>query len=203
MRPVNALRGTTVLEMVVAAGVFLLLLAVLVVTYTRGASVWKKVEHQTSLLRELQVATRHLQRHLETTHHLGVTLGDQKLAYLDAADAEGQLELNDRGEPIWQRWLVVYVDPEGRLRRREITRTDADASPRSFREEVGTDLDTYLTGPLPDDRVLTHSGRITEFKLEPTGNYGSLYELVIRAEEEKNSTEVEKLELKTNISVRN
>ena len=163
-------KGTTAVELIVATSIFLLLMAVLVFIYTRGAAVWKKTEHQTSLLRELQVATRHLQRNIETSHPLGITLGEQKLAYLDADDAEGELRLNDRGEPIWQRWIVVYVDPDGKLRRREIERTDADAEPRAFQEEVGVTLDDYLTGPLEDDRFLTHSGKVTEFRFEPTGN---------------------------------
>ncbi len=203
MRPARSPQGTSVLELIVATSIFLLLMAVLVFVYTRGAAVWKKTEHQTSLLRELQVASRHLQRNLETSHPLGITLGEEKLAYLDADNAEGDLELDDRGEPIWQRWIVVYVDGEGKLRQREITRTDADSRPRSFQEEVGASLDDYLTGALEDDRYLTHSGNITEFRFEPTGNYGSLYELAMKAEEQKNSTEVESLELKTEISVRN
>lgn len=196
-------RGTTVIELVIATVVFMGLMALLVFTYTRGAAVWKKVEHQTSLLRELQVATRHLERNLETSHPLGITLGSQKLAYLAAADSDGQIVLNGRGEPLWHRWVVVYVDPEGRLRQREIDRGDPAEPPRSFEEEIGVPLDDYLTGALPDDRLLTHSGEILDFRFEPTGDYGSLYELAIRAQEMKNSTEAEKLELKTEISVRN
>jgi len=57
--------------------------------------------------------------------------------------------------------------------------------------------------PQPQDQRLTHSGAITELSLTRTGDYGSLYELLLQAEDHLDSDRVETLELKTMVSVRN
>ena len=200
----NSRRGTTVIEMSIGAVLLLLILGVLSSIYVQGSAVWRKVDKETSLLRELQVAVRNLERELELGHPHGLTIGTQALAYLSCQDANNDITLNDRGEPVWQKFTLVYVDPEGLLRRREVARSAPDTNPLSFEEEFGTDLDTYLSNnPDPDDRRLTHLGDITRFELESSGRFGSLYELRLEAEQLKNSTETETLQLTTQVSVRN
>jgi len=179
-------------------------MAILTMVYVRGSHVWRKVEINTSLLRELQVAMRTLERDLATSNPIGLTRGTNSVAYLSCKDLHDTIRVNDRGKPIWQKFVILYVDEAGLLRKREILRSLPGPEPVAFEQETGETLDEYLTNyPQPQDQRLTHSGAITELSLTRTGDYGSLYELLLQAEDHLDSDRVETLELKTMVSVRN
>ena len=207
MRPTllcRSYRGFTVPEVVVAAGVLLMLFAAITLIYSSSAKVWRKVDLRTSLLRESQIAMRNLERGLEVSHPFGIARADNAIAYLSTADSNNNISMNSQGEPLWQNFLIVYVDPDGLLRRRLLPlRTPTSRAP-TFEEETGVVLRDYLTtGPEESDRFLTHSGKITSFRVENSGHYGSLLEITIEAIEPKNSDENEDFVLTTKVSVRN
>jgi hypothetical protein len=182
----------------------LLLTAILTAIYVRSSTVWRKVDRETELLREVQVAMRYLERDISTGNPRGLTRGLNALAVLSCQDNDRKIHLDDRGQPYWQKYLVTYVDADGILRGREVLRPTPSTVPVSFEEDMGKRLDDYLADhPDPNDRRLTHSGRITELSLTPTGDYGSLYILLVEAEQDKVDKPVENIRLQTNVSVRN
>ncbi len=197
-------RGLSIAEVLVASGVLLLLFAAISQCYYTASQVWRKVDLRTSLLRELQVVARYLERGLEVSHPFGLARADNALAYLSASDEDNQLQLSDLGRPEWQRYIIVYVDGEDRLRRREVPLSPTRERAPTFQEVFGTTLAGYLAGgPQTGDRYLTHSGRILRLDLENSGDYGSLFQLTIVAERMRNSTETEELILQTKVSLRN
>lgn len=214
-REKSGLRGMTLVEVSVAAGILMLLLAAIVGIYQSSARVWRKVDIRTSLLRELQVAVRYLERGLEVSHSFGLDRAPtlNALAYLSALDGNDEIHVNDQGKPEWQRFVIVYVDAKGLLRRREESLTPSRAVPPTFKEATGYQLAPYLTynPPKPADRFLTHSGIIETLELKNGGNYGSLYELIIQAKQKKTELgarvgdpdKFETLEIRTKISLRN
>ncbi len=202
-----AIRGMTLVEVSVAAGILLMLLGAIVGIYMSSARVWRKVDIRTSLLRELQVAVRYLERGLEVTQSFGLARAPtiNALAYLSALDGSDDLLVNTEGKPMWQKFVIVYVDDKGLLRRREEPLGAPKAKPPAFKEAMGYQLKPYFTynPSKTQDRFLTHSGTITKLELKNSGNYGSLYELILQAEQFKNSSEKEKLEIRTKLSLRN
>ena len=194
--------GLTVSEVLVTSGILLMLFAAITAIYVSSSRVWRKVDLRTSLLRELTAAVRHLERDLEVTHPHGIARADNACAYLSATNDDWRPTVGPDGRLNWQKYVIVFVDPEGRLRRRILPLGTPSVRPPSFREETSYALKDYLSGPLDNDRYLTHSGKVTRFELANAGHYGSLYELSIEGEQPKNSTEVEKLEIRTKVSVR-
>ena len=199
----TAIRGLSIAEVVVASGILLLLFGAISMIYSSSATVWRKVDLRTSLLREAQIAARNLERGLEVSHPFGIARSDNAIAYLSATDDDDDIEVDSQGRLMWQRFIIVYVDPDGRLRRRVLPLATPSSHAPSFVEETGVTLRDFLTSPEPTDRHLTHSGRITLFSLENSGHYGSLFELTIEGEQLKNSTDRETLTIKTKVSVRN
>lgn len=196
--------GLTMIEIMVVSGIMLLLMLVLTSIYVRGSRVWLKVDRETELLREIQVAMRYLERDITTGNPRGLTRGNNALAFLSCQDADRQIHFNDRGQPIWQKFVVMYVDSNGTLRSREVPRPTPSTIPVSFEEDMGSLLDDFLTdNPNPNDRRLTHSGRIIELSLTPSGDYGSLHTLVVEAEQDKVDKPLENIRLETELSVRN
>lgn len=195
-------RGMSLIEIDVAAAILILLFGAIVLIYQVCAKVWRKVDIRTGLLRELQVAVRYLERGLEVTHPYGLARAENALAYLSATDEDDNIVVGGNGGPAWQKFVIFYVDADGRLRRRLVELSTPETDPPTFRESLGAELSDYLV-PNPDDRHLTHSGTITLLSLENAGNYGSLFELVLQAEQLKESDQVEKLEVRTKVSIRN
>jgi hypothetical protein len=198
------LSGMTIAEIVVASGILLLLFAAITMIYSSSARVWRKVDLRTSLLREAQIAARNLERGIEISHPFGIARADNAIAYISATDQNDDIHMNSLGELLWQRFVIIYIDPDGRMRKRVLPLGTPTSRAPSFVEETGVALRDYLTtGPEVTDRHLTHSGRITRFSLENSGHYGSLFELTIEGEQLKNSTDTENLTVTTKVSVRN
>lgn len=196
-------RGLTIVEVSVAAAILLMLFAAISLIYQSSARVWRKVDLRTSLLREAQIAARNLERELEVSHAFGIARAENAFAYLSARKDNGDIDVDSKGELLWQRFIIIFVDEEGRLRERVLQLGTPSRRAPTFQEETGVKLPDYLTGAIDTDRHLTHSGRITQLTLENAGNYGSLFELVIAGEQMVNSTQTENLALRTKVSVRN
>ena len=196
-------RGLTIVEVSVAGAILLMLFAAISMIYQSGARVWRKVDLRTSLLREAQVAARNLERDLEVSHAFGIARAENAFAYLSARKDNDDIDMDSRGELLWQRFIIVFVDEEGRLRERSMQLSTPSRRAPTFQEETGLRLSDYMSGSVPTDRHLTHSGRITQLSLENAGHYGSLFELVIEGRQMVNSTETETLAMRTKVSVRN
>lgn len=197
-------RGLTVIESLVTAGIFLVIMGVLTVTYVQGSKAWKKVDRKTELVRQLQVAVRGLQRELSTSHYKGLERGNMALAYLSLTDAQNRISVNSEGNPEWQKFVLVYVDDSGLLRRRVVARSAPDDNALAFEEETGHKLDDFLQMfPEPEDRFLTHSGEVVEFSLEADGDYGSLHDLSIQAIQTDDEGVTERFQVRVKVSLRN
>ncbi|MFA5508215.1 MAG: hypothetical protein WC314_26260 [Vulcanimicrobiota bacterium] len=195
--------GLTIAEVLVASSVLMLLFGAISLIYYSGSQVWRKVDLRTSLLRELQVAARYIERGVEVSHPYGLTRAENALAYLSATDDDNELSFDSEGRPNWTKFVLVYIDDEDRLRQRELPLDPVKSQPPSFKDEMGVTFESFLSTMEPAGRYLTHSGKVTALALENAGNYGSLFELRIEAEQMKNSTEKEILEIRTKLSIRN
>lgn len=197
-------RGLSLLEIIVVASILLLLVGILTVSFVRGARVWKKVENETTLLRELQTTVREMERSISTGHPYGLTSGTNSIALLSCQDTQGKPVVNNRGEPTWNKFVLYYIDDVGLLRKRILNLGTPSSEALSFEEETGQSLDQYLNQfPQQDDRRLTHSGKVTLLELKSKGDYGSLYELKLEAEQTVNSDRVDTLKMSTTIGLRN
>lgn len=196
-------KGLSLVEVSVTVGILLLLFGAISLIYQSSARVWRKVDSRTALLRETQVVARNLERALEVTHPFGLARADNAVAYLSATDASNTLETDAEGRLLWKRFVILYVDPAGRIRRRYLPLAGPTPDPPSFQQETGASLEDFLTGPEPTDSYLTHTGVITRFELKNSGDYGSLYELIVEGEEPVGTGRKEHMSLRTKVSIRN
>lgn len=200
-------RGFTVIEAMVTSSILLLLFGAIVMIYASSAKVWRKVDNRTALLRELQVAMRYLERDLEMTHPFGLTYTDNRIAYLSVTDDDNEISFDNFGRPEWRRFILVYLSGDDqRLVRRHLSLGGPRSDPPTFYEFMGVPLSTFNVELATLDRQLTHTGRVTHFSLEPevgpVGNYGSLYELTVKGEQTLDEDQVDRVEIRTKVSVR-
>lgn len=203
--------GLSISEVMVAAGVLLALFAALTMIYTSSSRVWRKVDRRTSLLRELTLALRHLERDLEVTDSHGLSSAENAVCYLSTKDEDEVPVLETDGRQLWQKFVVVFLD-SGRLRKRVLPLSAPSVEPMTFQDFQGQKLGNYLGGAVSTDRFLTHSGQLNEFEVKSAElflppselkNYGSLYEITVRGEREIDSQNKEKIDLTTRVSLRN
>jgi hypothetical protein len=195
--------GATLIEVIISSGLLLMLMAILTAIYVRCSGVWRKIDHDTTLLRELQVAVRHLERDIAMGHSSGLTIDNQAIAYLSLLDENDSIVTGPLGAPTWQTFVIVYVDAEGKLRRRHVPLSSPAPDPIAFETEFGSTVRGYLTDNPGADRPLIRDAQVTEFSLEPSGLYGALYKLDIEVQDISNASVRDEFKLTTEINLKN
>ena len=104
-------RGLTVIELLVASGMFLMLTAVLFAVFRVGANSWLKGDAQSEIISKLQVVTEKLE--LEVTRassaSLSISPDAKALAFLTANDTDGRFHYDPvEKSALWQRYLVFH-----------------------------------------------------------------------------------------------
>lgn len=105
--------GITIVELLVASFVLGLLGLLTVALFRTGASSWKKLEAQSSMLAEYEVLneklSREIQRSVYASASTAVSPDGSTLAFLSAIDEHGVFVLNPTThEPEWQKYLIFY-----------------------------------------------------------------------------------------------
>jgi Prokaryotic N-terminal methylation motif len=107
-------RGITLVELIVASFVLGLLGLLTVALFRTGASGWKKLEAQSTMLADYEVLntkiSREAQRSVYGSASTDVGANGPTLAFLSALDDDGVFVLSDTYEPVWQKYLVFYHD---------------------------------------------------------------------------------------------
>lgn len=150
----QARSGHTLLELVVTGVILLLLMAALMGVYAVGTRSWAQTESQGHLLSDLQVASVSLTQELERSAYDGLTVNDDALSVLSAADSEGRLELDLASGAIhWQRYLIFYFDSQAQALRRLALSLDSAAPQRTVPAPLETWSGPQGARPLLDYRT--------------------------------------------------
>ncbi|MCA9796902.1 MAG: hypothetical protein KC910_34065 [Candidatus Eremiobacteraeota bacterium] len=111
------------IEMMIAAGIFLLLTAVLFMIFFMGAKAWRKTDQRADVTREAQLATARLIREATRSSFLSlsITPDGRAVSFLSPMDDNGQFVFDAAGNTRWQRFVIYYCDlTAGELRRLEV-----------------------------------------------------------------------------------
>lgn len=110
-------RGTTLLEVLVAAAMFMLLSLILVAGWSQGARAWRTVSERNEVLGQAQRFLRHTERELESTSSQGVELdGGTPSEVLAYASTFGMTQASElavdtvSGALRWQKQVVISRD---------------------------------------------------------------------------------------------
>lgn len=122
MRRLRRHRAFSLLELSVAAGVFSVLLIVVLALFNQSVAVWRTTSSTDAANRELRKVRTSLERDLQlsaldqvgrgqVSAHLGGGASDgEALWFLSPIDpATGQIVTDDEGNPVWQRNIVYYL----------------------------------------------------------------------------------------------
>ncbi len=133
-------RGTTLLEVMVAAVLVLLVMGTAYCLLVLVLRAWSSVGTRTSLDINAQVALERMRHDLQESTTDRLACGTNDVALLTARDAGGSFETDADGLPVWQALVVYYVDPAvAGLRRRRISPAPAAPAPvDSLRDGSGT-----------------------------------------------------------------
>ncbi|MCE7870856.1 hypothetical protein DYH09_10805 [bacterium CPR1] len=118
----NAIRGTTVLELLLGMGLFTLMMVVLVGLFNQSLLIWRTTSGSDTAMRELRRVVAALDRDLalaspamlsrtQVVDHLGGGGRDgEALWFLSPLDpATGQLARKPDGSPMWMRNVLYYL----------------------------------------------------------------------------------------------
>ncbi len=175
-------QAATLMETLVGAVVFLLLLGMLFYIYRMGASAWMKADTQVELIGPLQVVNDRLEREVERSVYDSFSLDSSGngVAFLSAVDANGVFHYDPVTEkPKWQKYLIFYYDPtagEIRLREVSVVGTPQEDNPAPIETFSGNPLSSYFT----QGRVLARGVTSCMFSLTAD------QQVVVEATAEKN-----------------
>ncbi len=166
------------MEVLVAISVLGLLTGLLLMIYISGASVTRKGDTRAEPLADAQVALANMTADLERAPATGISVAADggSLAVLSAMDEQGQFQLDDQGEALWQRWHVYYVSNE-ELHRASVNWT-ADQTTRATPIPIEglnppLTIDDYETG----GRVLARNVDNLDAEILANGNIAVRLEL--------------------------
>ena len=171
--------GITLPEVVIAALILGILTGVLFYLFRSGIVSLKKVENQSSLIRELQLISLKISEEVRqsTASSMSTSVDGRVLAFLSAVEeTSGEFQVDEFGRPEWQKYVVFYHDTSDLTIRRLIVdytpvlRTDAI----TLEEYGGSALDNYIgtNNPAPVAHDISHceweveSSTLLRFKLE-------------------------------------
>jgi len=158
-----------VIDLVVAMGLWLMLLSLLFAIFFLGARAWRKTDDRYELLRNTQVVVSQIAREAERGNAYSVSiLPGRAVSFLSPMNDNGAFVTDTFGDVLWERYLVFYHDPASQ----EVRLVDIPLLPASFERRTPQPIDRFVspTGMHPlsyylvGGRVLGR--RITRFEPE-------------------------------------
>ena len=137
------MRGHTLLEMVLAAGMLMVLMVTIILVYVVGASAWRKGDTQAELLQDLQTSGARLSVDLASSSYEGLSVGPSFVSCLSPVDKDGKLAYQ-AGQPLlrWARFRRWALSSSGELLRR-----DFDVPSSSPVVTAPVPLESFVGGP--------------------------------------------------------
>lgn len=114
----NRPRGVTLLELALSMGVLALLLALLFLVWHIGSRAWQGSDLRADLRNDLGIVVDNLARDVERSVYDSLSIDAEALSFLSAVDYDGVYVLNDLGQPVWQRFVLLYRNGEDNTLRR-------------------------------------------------------------------------------------
>lgn len=96
----------------IAAGLFGILMTLMVGAFSMGSKTWRKADEQAEVLQNLQVVSTRLSREMERSVYqsLSIASGNDALSFLSALDPNGQFAMDAGGNTQWQKYIIFYYD---------------------------------------------------------------------------------------------
>lgn len=148
--------GFTLVEVLVAAGVFLLILGALVSTFYQSTAVMMKGTSQSSMQRDALAFGKRLSNAIEygTAGSLSVAADESGMSLLISDDANGRFRYDPASSTaLWSNYDVIYFDSvshEVRSREVSVVGFSEEATPGPIESfDAGDPIETYFSGGQP------------------------------------------------------
>ncbi|MGE0491016.1 MAG: type II secretion system protein J [Vulcanimicrobiota bacterium] len=146
MKPTSTHKAFTLPEVLISACLLGLLTAAIFAIYRLGSNALMRTNAATDLVRANQAVLSRFSRDAEQTVYDSVTIGPNNgsVAFLSAV-YDTDFQVDAAGQPLWQKYVVLYHDPATRqVLRREVPLASptTTAAPIS---STGTNITGYLT----------------------------------------------------------
>lgn len=143
-------RGSTLLEVMVAAAIMGLLITTVFALFKMGISAWFKADGLTDLVQQGQAVGARWVRDVEVTANQAVSVspGGDAISLPSARDATGNFVLDpSTSELVWQKYILYYFDPvAGEVRRAEVPIAAPTRSVVPLETYSGQPLSNFMTG---------------------------------------------------------
>ena len=207
--------GQTLIEILVATGLFTILLAALFFLYNFGAASWMKGNTKSELLGEIQKFQARFTRAVELTSFVSLTIDTgvpDAVCFLSPLNDDGDFQFNPYlNRPRWQKYLFFYRDTtSGEVFQAEqsVLGTEAELAAKKIGNTVSDrllDLSLYKTG----GRAVLRNSKSLTFRIMPlnwadrsNGNEALEMHLVVERPV-KGSTVPQELESRSIVKFRN
>jgi prepilin-type N-terminal cleavage/methylation domain-containing protein len=207
-------RGFTLLETIVAMGVFSILLASLFLIYTMGANAWMKSDTNSELLGKVQVLTSRVSRSVARSSFLSLNVhsaGDA-VSFLSPVNDAGEFQYDPfLNRPLWQEYLFIYRDAaNGQIREasRSVVGQPAETVPLRIRGADDTRI-ANLSRFLRDGKLLVDGSASLQFRILPLavadriGGRERLEMVVVVEQDVRGQTAPRRIESRTVMKFRN
>ena len=146
VRPRRKAGGFSLPEIAIASLILAILLTLVFLVFRSGIVSLRKVENQSTLVRELQLLSLKVSEEVRqsTYFSMGTSTDGTMLSFLSAVDNSETFHLDAYGRPEWQKFIVYYHDSDEQTVKR-LTEAYVTATPTDART-----LEDYSGGPLTD-----------------------------------------------------
>jgi len=204
----SARSGFTIVEVLTVISVFGILVTAIFSIFNMGLSAFHKTTTKNELLQEAQITNVKLSADLErsTLSSLSCDASDPEqgiAAFLTALDDDEKFITDNRGRPVWQKYLVYYLDDSTN----EMYRREVPVLPTAPQRTVPTPIEFYNGGGGPATLLSYRNGgrAISRFiqKFEPDELPAPVSQLTWRLTLERERYGSERPEsLTTNVAIR-
>lgn len=170
------------MEMIISSGLLMLLLTLVLAVYLASHRVWAKGSNAQEVLGDAGVVAGYLDEELQRSTYDSVSIAPDKqaLVFLTAKDENGHADATEDGRPIWNRWMLYYVNGGSLLRSSKLWNAPASdrANPLKLEDLESKPISEYFDGR---GRALTRRLESLSFS-SPTDSRLVIYDLVVRAD---------------------
>ena len=138
----------TLMDLLVAMGMFLVLIGVLFAIFFLGGRAWRKTDDRYELLRNTQVVLAQIAREAERSSVFSVTIiPGRAVSFLSPMNDAGNAVTNNLGDIEWERYVIFYLDPASQ----QVRMLDVPLLATSFERGTPQPIERFasLTGPHP------------------------------------------------------